>query len=159
MNEIIKPIFILGLVMLGTGFIFSLFDYLKAKVELSPTTKEKLEIIEKIIESSVIYVNQTFVDVLKENGDFDNEDKCKAFSSAKELIKEQLSDDLIKVINSIYDDVDTYLDTMIESYVSKNKMPVIIQEDIEKEHMYTELTDNVEINNDNVTIEARPHQS
>ena len=48
---------------------------------------------------------------------------------------------------------------MIESYVSKNKMPVIIQEDIEKEHMYTELTDNVEINNDNVTIEARPHQS
>ena len=132
MNEIIKPIFILGLVMLGTGFIFSFFDYLKAKVELSPTTKEKLEIIEKIIESSVIYVNQTFVDVLKENGDFDNNDKCEAFSSAKELIKEQLSDDLIKVINSIYDDVDTYLDTMIESYVSKNQMPVIIQEDIEK---------------------------
>ena len=159
MNEIIKPIFILGLVMLGTGFIFSFFDYLKAKVELSPTTKEKLEIIEKIIESSVIYVNQTFVDVLKENGDFDNNDKCEAFSSAKVLIKEQLSDDLIKVINSIYDDVDTYLDTMIESYVNKNKMPVIIQEDIEKEHMYTELTDNVEINNDNVTIEARPHQS
>ena len=159
MNEIIKPIFILGLVMLGTGFIFSFFDYLKAKVELSPTTKEKLEIIEKIIESSVIYVNQTFVDVLKENGDFDNNDKCEAFSSAKELIKEQLSDDLIKVINSIYDDVDTYLDTMIESYVSKNKMPVIIQEDIEKEHMYTELTDNVEINNDNVTIEVAPHQS
>ena len=29
MNEIIKPIFILGLVMLGTGFIFNLFDYLK----------------------------------------------------------------------------------------------------------------------------------
>ena len=159
MNEIIKPIFILGLVMLGTGFIFSFFDYLKAKVELSPTTKEKLEIIEKIIESSVIYVNQTFVDVLKENGDFDNNDKCEAFSSAKELIKEQLSDDLIKVINSIYDDVDTYIDTMIESYVSKNKMPVIIQEDIEKEHMYTELADTVEINNDNVTIEARPHQS
>lgn len=159
MNEIIKPIFILGLVMLGTGFIFSFFDYLKAKIELSPTTKEKLEIIEKIIESSVIYVNQTFVDVLKENGDFDNNDKCEAFSSAKVLIKEQLSDDLIKVINSIYDDVDTYLDTMIESYVSKNKMPVIIQEDIEKEHMYTELTDNVEINNDNVTIEVAPHQS
>ena len=159
MNEIIKPILILGLIMLGTGFIFSFFDYLKAKVELSPTTKEKLEIIEKIIESSVIYVNQTFVDVLKENGDFDNEDKCEAFSSAKELIKEQLSDDLIKVIDSIYDDVDTYLDTMIESYVNKNKMPVIIQEDIEKEHMYTELTDNVEINNDNVTIEVAPHQS
>lgn len=159
MSEIIKPILILGLIMLGTGFIFSFFDYLKAKVELSPTTKEKLEIIEKIIESSVIYVNQTFVDVLKENGDFDNNDKCEAFSSAKVLIKEQLSDDLIKVINSIYDDVDTYLDTMIESYVSKNKMSVIIQEDIEKEHMYTELTDNVEINNDNVTIEARPHQS
>ena len=87
MNEIIKPIFILGLVTLGTGFIFSLFDYLKAKVELSPTIKEKLEIVEKIIESSVIYVNQTFVDVLKENGDFDNEDKCEAFSSAKESLK------------------------------------------------------------------------
>ena len=38
-------------------------------------------------------------------------------------------------------------------------MPVSIQEDIEKEHMYTELTDNVEINNDNVTIEVAPHQS
>ena len=158
MSEIIKPILILGLIMLGTGFIFSFFDYLKAKVELSPTTKEKLEIIEKIIESSVIYVNQTFVDTLKENDDFDNDDKCEAFSSAKQLIKDQLSDDLIKVINNIYDDVDAYIDTMIESYVSKNKMPVIIQEDIEKEHMHTELTDTVEINDDNVTIEAA-HQS
>ena len=104
MNEIIKAVSILGLTLMGSGFIIGLFDYLKSKAENSPTLKEKIEIIENIIESSVIYINQTFVDILKENDDFDNNEKYEAFNKAKKLILSQLSTDLLKVIKDIYGD-------------------------------------------------------
>ena len=144
MNEIVKAILILGLTLIGSGFIVSFFDYLKTKVELSPTTKESIEIIEKIIESSVIYINQTFVNKLKEIDDFDNKAKADAFSMTKKLVKEQLTENMIKIIHSVYGDMDTYINTMIETYVSKNKMPMTIveNEDIKEEYAYTELTNN-----------------
>lgn len=132
MNEIIKAVSILGLTLMGSGFIIGLFDYLKSKAENSPTLKEKIEIIENIIESSVIYINQTFVDILKENDDFDNEDKLEAFNKAKKLILSQLSTDLLKVIKDIYEDVDCYIDTMIESNVNKHKTSFIVEDEIDQ---------------------------
>ena len=141
MNEIIKAVSILGLTLMGSGFIIGLFDYLKSKAENSPTLKEKIEIIENIIESSVIYVNQTFVNILKENGDFNNDDKLKAFNEAKTLISSQLSrsTDLLKVIKDIYGDVDSYINIMIESYVNKHKTSFIIKDEVNKEAGFTLL--------------------
>ena len=141
MNEIIKAVSILGLTLMGSGFIIGLFDYLKSKAENSPTLKEKIEIIENIIESSVIYVNQTFVNILKENGNFDNDDKLKAFNEAKTLISSQLSrsTDLLKVIKDIYGDVDSYINIMIESYVNKHKTSFIIKDEVNEEAGFTLL--------------------
>ena len=139
MNEIIKAVSILGITLMGSGFIIGLFDYLKSKAENSPTLKEKIEIIENIIESSVIYVNQTFVNILKENGDFDNDEKYEAFNKAKKLILSQLSTDLLKVIKDIYGDVDSYINIMIESYVNKHKTSFIIKDEVNKEAGFTLL--------------------
>lgn len=146
MNEIIKAVSILGLTLMGSGFIIGLFDYLKSKAENSPTLKEKIEIIENIIESSVIYINQTFVDILKENDDFDNNEKYEAFNKAKKLILSQLSTDLLKVIKDIYGDVDCYIDTMIESNVNKHKTSFIVEDEIDKESISTVITETMDLN-------------
>ena len=146
MNEIIKAVSILGLSLMGSGFIIGLFDYLKSKAENSPTLKEKIEIIENIIESSVIYINQTFVDILKENDDFGNNEKYEAFNKAKKLILSQLSTDLLKVIKDIYGDVDCYIDTMIESNVNKHKTSFIVEDEIDKESISTVITETIDLN-------------
>lgn len=155
MNEIIKAVSILGLTLMGSGFIIGLFDYLKSKAENSPTLKEKIEIIENIIESSVIYINQTFVDILKENDDFDNNEKYEAFNKAKKLILSQLSTDLLKVIKDIYGDVDCYIDTMIESNVNKHKTSFIVEDEIDKESISTVITETIDLNDQsNETIDC-----
>ena len=146
MNEIIKAVSILGLTLMGSGFIIGLFDYLKSKAENSPTLKEKIEIIENIIESSVIYINQTFVDILKENDDFGNNEKYEAFNKAKKLILSQLSTDLLKVIKDIYGDMDCYIDTMIESNVNKHKTLFIVEDEIDKESISTVITESIDLN-------------
>jgi len=74
-----------------------------------------------IIKKSVIAVNQTFVDILKEQNSFTPEKQKEAFELAKKKILSMLNEDAKKVLASIYGDLNTFLDSQIEATVNKLK--------------------------------------
>lgn len=66
-------------------------------------------------------VSQTYVDSIKQSGNFDKEAQEKAKEMAIEIAKELISYDVKQAINIAYGDFDTYLNTAIESYVRETK--------------------------------------
>lgn len=69
----------------------------------------------------VTQVNQTFVDDLKKDGTFTDEKKTEAFTKALSLAKELITADTQKLITKYKGDFDTWLNTQIETWVSKKK--------------------------------------
>lgn len=81
-----------------------------------------LDQVISMVLNCVVAVNQTFADELKKKGEF-NEDAAKtAFVMCKDMAIKMLSEDAKKIITNIYGDVDTYLDTLIESTVKQVKV-------------------------------------
>ncbi|MGP1412211.1 MAG: hypothetical protein ACTTKD_10310 [Peptoanaerobacter stomatis] len=81
-----------------------------------------------IIKKSVIAVNQTFVEKLKEQNTFTPEKQKEAFELAKKKILSMLNEDSKKALKSIYGDLNTFLDAQIEATVNNLK-----NQNIEKE--------------------------
>ena len=69
----------------------------------------------------VIMVSQTFVDSLKESGNFDKEAQAKAFNMAKTAALEMISDNAKKYIEKYCGDLDEWLKIQIEAAVKGNK--------------------------------------
>ena len=88
-----------------------------------------------IIKKSVIAVNQTFVDKLKEQNAFTSEKQKEAFELAKKKILSMLNEDAKKVLASIYGDLNTFLDSQIEATVNSIK-----NQSIEKEGREWQMT-------------------
>lgn len=74
-----------------------------------------------IIKKSVIAVNQTFVEKLKEQNAFTPEKQKEAFELAKKKILSMLNEDAKKALASIYDDLNAFIDAQIESTVNNLK--------------------------------------
>nr|DAS80722.1 MAG TPA: hypothetical protein [Caudoviricetes sp.] len=74
-----------------------------------------------IIKKSVIAVNQTFVEKLKEQNAFTSEKQKEAFELAKKKILSMLNEDAKKALASIYDDLNAFLDAQIEATVNNLK--------------------------------------
>lgn len=70
---------------------------------------------------AVTCVNQTMVDALKREGQFDSEAAKKAFSTAKHTVLNMLSKEVIDIVTNSVGDFNTYLDTLIESTVNEQK--------------------------------------
>lgn len=83
--------------------------------------KEYIDDALKAIESAVIATNQTYVDSLKKAGKFTEESQKTAFIMAKKTAMTMITEDARKAIAEIYGDIDTFLNTFIESYVKENK--------------------------------------
>ena len=81
-----------------------------------------------IIKKSVIAVNQTFVEKLKEQGAFTKEKQKEAFELAKKKILSMLNEDSKKVLASIYGDLNTFLDSQIEATVNNLKIKELNKE-------------------------------
>jgi hypothetical protein len=81
-----------------------------------------------IIKKSVIAVNQTFVEKLKEQGAFTQEKQKEAFELAKKKILSMLNEDSKKVLASIYGDLNTFLDSQIEATVNNLKIKELNKE-------------------------------
>lgn len=102
-------------------------DFIKSKIEqIAQNTKnEKITDLlyqaEDLIVNVVTSVNQTYVDVLKENGKFDEEAANKAKGMALDAIKEMLTEKMKWAIEETYKDVNAYLETAIESSVRTAK--------------------------------------
>lgn len=111
-----------GLVItVGIPYLFTL---LRKKIK-----DEKLERIinrvENIVSKTVILVNQTYVDALKETDMFDKEAQKAAFEMCKEKVLAMLNDESIKAIAETFGDFDEWIRTLIEAYVRDNKMEYI----------------------------------
>lgn len=73
----------------------------------------------------VIMVSQTFVDSLKESGNFDKEAQAKAFDMAKTAALNGMSDSMKKYIDKYCGGLDEWLKIQIEAWVKKNKIEEI----------------------------------
>ena len=73
----------------------------------------------------VIMVSQTFVDSLKESGNFDKEAQAKAFNMAKTAALNGISDSMKKYIDKYCGGLDEWLRIQIEAWVKKNKIEEI----------------------------------
>lgn len=73
----------------------------------------------------VIMVSQTFVDSLKESGNFDKEAQAKAFNMAKTAALNSMSDSMKKYIDKYCGGLDEWLRIQIEAWVKKNKIEEI----------------------------------
>lgn len=73
----------------------------------------------------VIMVSQTFVDSLKESGNFDKEAQVKAFDMAKTAALNGMSDSMKKYIDQYCGGLDEWLRIQIEAWVKKNKIEEI----------------------------------
>lgn len=71
--------------------------------------------------SAVDYVNQTFVDTLKEAGNFDKEAQAIALQKAKDAALETMAAGTRKWLEKSYTDIDNWLTVQIESAVKASK--------------------------------------
>lgn len=83
--------------------------------------QDTLDQVVGMVLNCVVAVNQTFADELKKKGEFNEEAAKAAFAMCKDMAVKMLSEDAKKIITNIYGDVDTYLDTLIESTVKQVK--------------------------------------
>ena len=75
----------------------------------------------QILMDSVNYVQQTYVDSLKQQDKFTAEAQKEAFELAKKRAIELMNQYTQDAITHIYGNLDTYIDTMIESIINQNK--------------------------------------
>ena len=75
----------------------------------------------QILMDSVNYVQQTYVDSLKNQEKFTTEAQKEAFELAKKRAIELMNQHTQDAIIHIYGNLDTYIDTMIESIINQNK--------------------------------------
>lgn len=75
----------------------------------------------QILMDSVNYVQQTYVDSLKNQDKFTAEAQKEAFELAKQRAVELMNQHTQEAIAHVYGNLDTYIDTMIESIINQNK--------------------------------------
>lgn len=80
-----------------------------------------IDLAKDIIEKSVISVNQTYVEKLKEQKEFTEEKQKEAFKIAKKKILSILTEDTKKAILLLYGDLNAFLDSQIEATVNNVK--------------------------------------
>lgn len=73
------------------------------------------------IAKAVLTVSQTFVDSLKNSGNFTPEAQKEAKEKAVEIAKELITEDAKEAILVLYKDYDAFLDATIEALVKQNK--------------------------------------
>lgn len=111
-----------GLVItVGIPFLFAL---LRKKVKDEKLAR-LLTRVENIVKQTVILVNQTYVDALKEEGLFDKQAQKIAFDMCKEKVLDMLNDEAITAIEETFCDYEEWLRTLIEAYVRENKLEYI----------------------------------
>lgn len=74
-----------------------------------------------IVTKAVLDVSQTYVDFLKNTGEFTKEAQILAKEKAIDIATKLITEDGKKAIEEIYGDFSTWLSTTIESNVKKNK--------------------------------------
>lgn len=101
----------------------ALIRWLNTKIKNEKASKLLTQATD-IVLNAVKSVFQTYVESLKKNGSFTAEAQIEAFNKAKELVLNQLSDEVLTFIGENFGSVDDWLRTQIESTIDslKNKL-------------------------------------
>ena len=81
------------------------------------TTKKHMDMLEKTIIDCVTATNQTYVDVLKREGSFDDEAQKKAFTLTFDAVMAVLTEDAQEYLSEAVKDLTAYITTEIEAKV------------------------------------------
>lgn len=73
------------------------------------------------VTNAVTYVNQTYVDALKEQNAFGEEEAEQAFAKAYQATIETLGQDAVDFLTKTYGDISSYLEVAIETTVRQEK--------------------------------------
>lgn len=125
--EILAQIFQLCIIPLLGILTKYLVDFLKSKKQEiidkvdNDTADKYINMVFETVETCVIATNQTYVDSLKASGTFDEAAQKEAFNRTLNAILAILTDDCKKYIAELTGDLQTYLTTLIEAQVNKNK--------------------------------------
>lgn len=92
------------------------------------TLDEVLDLILSVVNST----SQTYVDNLKKDGVFDANAQAEAFRMTRDTVLDLLSSEAMDVIETIYGDLDTWINIQIENAVRRYKLEV---EDLELEQV------------------------
>ncbi len=84
--------------------------------------KKYLIMLTDTISNCVIAVNQTYVDTLKQKGEFTPEAQKTAFELVYKQVLANLTEEAKMYLREIYVDLDEYIKTMIEAQVRINKI-------------------------------------
>ena len=126
-QELIASIFqtvIIPLLVVLTGYAVK---WVKAKAaELKANTdnvysKKYIDMLQDTIINAVIAVNQTYVDSLKEQGQFNKEAQEIAFKRVFETVVTTLNEEAYNYLNETIGDLNNYITTLIEAAVKENK--------------------------------------
>lgn len=95
-------------------------EQIKSTTE-SEALKRFIEKIDYIVQIAVEATNQTFVDDLKKDDKFSDEEKKQAFEHTFESIENMLTDDDKEKIIQSFGDLGTFLRSSVENYIRNSK--------------------------------------
>lgn len=101
-------------------YLNSIFKKAKLETEELAIHSTISEVLDLVL-SVVMKTSQTFVDSLKESGNFDEEAQKKAFNDTKDEIIALLSVEAIEIIEILYNDVESWISVQIEAAVRRIK--------------------------------------
>ena len=110
-----------GLVGILGGVLILIMGWVDVKFTGNDKVSNTLMSLENLVIKVVVATNQTFVDTLKGQGNFDEAAQKKAFDQAKTKILSMITDSCKSIIKKKYGDVDLYIESLIEYYVSNYK--------------------------------------
>lgn len=122
-KSLIESLLYLGVTVLTTFAVVYIKKYANVLVDKanSEDTEKYIRLAEQTIIDVVMATNQTFVDVKKANGTFDQEAWVVAFEKTKGNILAILTEAQRKAIEQVYGDLDKWLETKIEATVLEVK--------------------------------------
>lgn len=123
LNQLFELVLIPLVLALGiyvVNFIRVKAAELKEKIKGDKEDKY-IDRITEIVSACVITTNQTYVETLKKQGNFDVEAQKEAFNQTKDAVMGMLNEELQNFITEIFGDINAYLTNQIEATVYYNK--------------------------------------
>ena len=112
---------ITGGILLYIGeLLYYLIRLIKLKLSLS-THDIATQTVEDVVRKAVIYTNNTYVDDLKDLGEFDKRSQNNAKIKTKQLIQSELNPIMFSAQGTSVSDLDKWLDLLIEAKVDEVK--------------------------------------
>lgn len=97
----------------GSQRLIAFIDEKIKNIKFAKCLKNAVEIVARAVKTTY----QTFVQTLKDKGEFDKESQIQALEQAKNIVLKQLSDDLKTFISENFGDVETWIQNTIESSI------------------------------------------